>query len=445
MWTKPGYGSSKKRPKKVWLLILIVLAILMILPVCSFGRIRIDINAPSIQKFRIAIPAFNNLTPGKNQADLAKKLYGVIEGDLEITGYFSLIDRKSFLAGESATLSPNNIRFKDWSVIGAELLLYSAYTCDQKTLEIEMRLFDVFSGRQLMGKRVKGNLDKYRYLIHRLSNEIITALTGQKGISLTKLAFISDQKGRKEIYMCDYDGHNVRQITRRNLISIMPRLSPNGKQIAYTAYKEGSPMLYLQNLMTGKVKRISGRSGINTGVAWLSGSDKVAVTMSRNGNPDIYLINLDGKIIKRLTTYWGIDISPTFSPDGKKLAFVSDRSGSPQIYVLDLETGTRKRLTFMGKYNTSPSWSRLNRIAFASKNNGMLDILTMDPNGGRIRRLTEDQGKNEDPCWSPDGRYIVFSSNRDGAYQLYIMNDKGQNQRKITSFSGNQTAPSWAR
>ncbi len=413
----------------------------------GLARIEVDINAPSIQKFQIAVPYFRGPGSVGESKGMAFKLTEIISHDLDLTGYFSLIDKRSFLAGESATLTLGAIRFRDWSTIGAELLLYGAYTLNGKDLEIEARLFDVFSGRQIVGKRVRGDTDDYRHMIHRLANEIIIALTGQKGMFLTKIAFVSDVSGHKEVYLCDFDGYNLRQVTRDKVIALLPRLSPDGKKITYTSYKEGSPRLYLKDLPTGVVSRLSARSGLNSGVSWAADSRTVVFTISRKGNPDLYRVDVSGHILNRLTTYDGIDVSPALSPDGRRMAFVSDRSGSPQIYVLDLDTGKVQRLTFpgiIGNYNTSPSWSALNRIVFVSLAGGRLDIFSMDPNGGRVKRLTDGQGKNEDPCWSPDGRYIVFSSNRGGDYKLYIMNANGQNQRQITFLKGNQTSPSWA-
>jgi len=445
MLSKSGQYIGTSAPYLVLIAIVIHSLVLLFFPGRSFGRIYIDINAPSIQKFRIAIPDIKNLTKQSRHQELTAKLTAVISNDLDCSGYFSRIGKESFLVGEEDTLTPGSIRFKDWSVIGAELLLYSSYTCIGNSLEIEMRLFDVFSGRQILGKRTLGDIKNYRQLVHRLSNEIILTLTGHAGIFLTRVVFVSDTSGHKEIYRCDYDGHNVRQLTKDKVLAILPRLSPDGKKEAYTSYKEGSPMLYLKDLASGSEKRLSGRSGLNSGVSWAPGGRTLAMTMSRKGNPDIYRVDLNGKILKRLTTYWGIDVSPSFSPDGKRLAFVSDRSGSPQIYILDPAAGKTERLTFNGTYNTSPSWSRLNRIAFVSRNNGNLDIFSMDTNGSGLRRLTENQGKNENPCWSPDGRHIVFSAKRDASYSLYMMNANGQNQRKISLFSGNHTCPSWAR
>jgi TolB protein len=421
----------------------ILLFAALFFPTDCFGRIYIDINAPSARKFKIAIPDFKNLSRNNEQPEMATRLPEVIANDLELSGYFTPMDKVAFLDSDLG-LTTDSIRFKDWSVIGAELLLTGTYTCIGPNVEAEIRLFDVFWGRQILGKRALGDISRYRHLMHRLGNEVIKTLTGQPGIFLTKLAFVGNASGNKELYMCDYDGHNVQKITNDKSIAQIPSWSPNGDRIMYNSYKEGGTMLYMKDIRSGVVKRISARTGLNIGASWTPDGEKVALTLSPKGNPDIFLIDLNGKIIKQLTNHWGIDVSPTFSPDGKKIAFVSNRSGSPQIYVLDLVNGREERVTFEGSYNTSPAWSSLNRIAFVSQNAGSFDIYTMDPNGGRMRRLTEDQGKNEDPCWSPDGRYISFSSNRTGHYHLYMMNANGLNQGKITFLDGDQIEPSWA-
>jgi TolB protein len=425
-----------------WLGILLIVS--FVFPACCLAKIYIDINAPSIRKFNIAIPDFKNLSRNNEHLDLGAGLPGVIANDLDLSGYFAPMDKAAFLEDTTASQSQDDIRFKDWSVIGAELLLKGSYTCIGSNLEIEIRLFDVFWGRQVLGKRALGDLKGYRQVMHRLGNEIISTLTGQKGIFLTKLAFVGNATGHKEVYTCDYDGHNVQQITADKSIALLPRWSPKGDKIMYNSFKDGGSMLYMKDIHSSSVKRISGRSGLNLGGCWAPDGRTAAVTLSRKGDADIFTIDFNGKIIKQLTKHWGIDVSPTFSPEGDQIAFVSNRSGSPQIYLLDLINGREERLSFEGNYNTSPTWSALNRIAFVSQDGGNYDIYTINPAGGGMRRLTENQGKNEDPCWSPDGRYIMFSSNRTGRYHLYMMNANGQNQKRITFLEGDQTAPSWA-
>ena len=421
---------------------LLLMAVLFF-PGRSFGIIYIDINAPSARKFNIAIPDFMNQSIHNEHPELSSGLPAVIKNDLDLSGYFKSMDKAAFLVEKGASASAN-IRFKDWSVIGAELLLRGNYTCIGSSLEVEIRLYDVFWGRQILGKRAIGSINDPGSIIHRLGNEIIRTLTGQDGIFCSKLAFVGNASGHKEIYVCDYDGHNVQPLTADKSIALLPKWSPNGNKIIYTSYKDGGPMLFLKDMASGVLKRISARSGLNIGSSWTPDGKKVALTLSQKGNPDIFIIDLNGKIVKNMIHHWGIDVSPAFSPNGKKIAFVSNRSGSPQIYVYGLGRETEERLTFEGNYNTSPVWSRLNRLAFVSTNNGHFDICTMDSDGTNLIKLTEDQGNNEDPCWSPDGRYIVFSSNRAGNYHLYIMNANGQNQRRITFLKGDQTSPSWS-
>lgn len=437
-------GRLTEIPGKFSWLLGILLLIQLLLPGRGLGRIYIDINAPSIQRIKIAIPDFKNSSSKGEHPELSEALPGVISNDLFLTGYFTPMDKEAFLEEENSSLSNENIRFKNWSVIGAELLLKGGYTSIGQSVEVEVRLYDVFWGRQILGRRALGKIENYRSVMHRLGNEIIYALTGHKGMFLSKLAFVGTSTGHKEIYISDFDGHNVQRITSDKSIALSPRWSPSGDKMVFNSYKHAGPMLYLKDLSSGKVRRISGRKGLNIGASWAPDGQKLALTLSHKGNPDIYTIDLSGKIIDGVTRHWAIDVSPTFSPDGNKVAFVSNRSGSPQIYIKDLLEGREERLTFDGTYNTSPDWSSLNRIVYSGMEVGTNDIYTINSDGTNLRRLTEGRGNNEDPCWSVDGKYIVFSSNRAGGYHLYIMNANGQNQRRITFLKGQETSPSWS-
>jgi len=410
------------------------------------GRLYVDITAPSMRRISIAIPDFKYVGNKNERPGLSSKLRGIISNDCDLSGYFKPLDKGSFIEGPDSGITRDSVRFKDWSVIGAELLLKGGYECIGQQLKVVVRLFDVFSGKQLFGKRALGSVERARYLMHRLGDDIILTLTGHPGPFLTKMAFVGTSTGHKEIYLSDYDGHNLKQITRYNTITLSPRLSPLGDRMIYTSFRNSSTVLFMHDVIKGLVEKISDRKGLNIAAAWKPNGKELALTLTISGNPDIFLIDITGKILKRLTKNWGIDVSPTFSPDGKRMAFVSNRSGSPQIYVLDLITNQIERLTFEGNYNTSPAWSKLDRIAFAGSSDGNFDIFTISPDGKDLQRITQDQANNEDPCWSPDGRYIAFSSNRTGDnYHIFIANANGQNQRQLTFLRGGQLSPSWAQ
>ena len=417
-----------------------ILLFFFFLPSKASSIIYIDINSPSIKKLKVAILDFVPMDKDEKRPELGIMLSKVIKNDLDLSGYFDFIDKSAYLVQKESIKRPN---LKNWSIIGAELLILGRYRTIGSSLQVEVRMYDVYWAKQILGKRALGQLRYYRYIMHKIDNEIIRILTGNPGIFTTKIVFVSNVTGHKEIYISDYDGYNIKQITSYKSISLFPDLSPDGKRVIYSSYKYSGPVLYMKELDTGINRIVSSRPGLNTSAEWSPDGIMIALTLSYNGNPDIYLIDLDGNIIKRVTRYWGIDTAPSFSPDGKKIAFVSNRSGSPQIYIHDLETGKEERLTFEGKYNSSPSWSCLNKIAYSCMIDDHFDICTINPDGTNMRRLTQNQGNNEDPCWSPDGRYIIFTSNRTGRYQLYIMTANGMNQKKITSLKGNQTNPSW--
>ena len=428
--------------------------LLLSFPNMGMGRIIVDIDRPFIQKIKIAIPDFKVLTTNEERPALAQLLPEIISNDLNLSGYFEPMDKKAFLDEDGPLLTEDNIRFRNWSVIGAELLLKGGFISIGRSIEVEVRLYDVVRNQQLLGKRVLGKLDQLRSLMHRIGNEIITTLTGYYGIFLTRITFEGRSPGSsdKEIYICDFDGHNVQKLTSDQSTALLPKWSPKGDKIIYNSYKDGGTNLYLRDLSSGEDRQLSSRAGLNVGAEWVPNDEKLVLTLSIRGDPDIFAIDLKGRIVGQYTKTYGIDISPSFSPDGTKMVFVSDRYGSPQLYIKDLKSGHEKRLTFPGDFDTefegkfiySPNWSSRDRIVFAGSNDGEYDIYTINPDGSHLRKLTEWQEKNEDPCWSPDGRYIVFSSNRTGEYHLYIMNANGQNQRQITFQPGEQTAPAWS-
>ena len=442
-WTSPTRKKRAVHLAYAW--IFVWFSILWMIPAIAFGRIYIDVNAPSIPKFNIAVPDFKQMAGDGKHPELSVNLAEVVANDLDLSGYFNIMDKKAFLEGKDKPLRGRDIRFKNWSVIGAELLLKGGYACVGRRVEIELRLFDVFLGRQILGKRALGNLTSYRHLMHRLSNEIILRLTGHQGIALTKLAFVGTATGHREIYVSDYDGHNVKPLTAHKDISMLPRWSPDGKKIAYNSYKDNGAMLYLEDVGSGRVKRLSGRSGLNIGACWAPGGREIALTMSHQGNPDIYVIELASGKLQRVTNHWSIDTEAAWAADGKSLIYTSSRSGKPQIYQQDVKPGARpKRLTYEGNYNASASVSSDGKqVAYVYGEGNVYRIAILDLETGATRILT-DGALDESPEFAPNNSMILYASQeRNGAVLAAVSTDGRQKQRLAFS-DGDVREPSWA-
>jgi len=406
----------------------------------------IDISNPFLRKIPLAVPLFKNVTGSGEEEQLSKSSSELLASSLAFTSYFKILDRGAFLfdPAKDGVLTPQ-INFANWTVIGAELLVTGLFEVRDGKLAVELRLFDTFKNKRILGKKYAGRPADHRKIIHRFCSEVIQYLTGHKGMFASKIAFVSTGSGNKEIYSCEFDGYSPQQVTRNHDITLFPAWSSDGRYLAYTSYKAGKPDLFIKNL--AEMQEVSvAEKGINITPAWVPGKFELAAALSFSGDQEIYLLTGTGKIIKMLTKMRGSDISPTWSPDGKKIAFVSTRSGNPQIYIKDLVSEKARRLTYQGNYNTQPSWSpRGDKITYSSLVDGRQNIFVIDVEGFEPLQLTHESGDNEAPSWSPDGSMIVFSSNREGPFRIYVMTAFGTDQRRLLIIKGEQTNPKWSK
>lgn len=427
------------------LTLLLIVGLLCISGRCFADYDYINIKDPFIRKIPIAIPNFKAMTKNPSELPIAAKAAGDMDEALGFTGYFKIIDSGAYLENpQEKGVAAGEINFKNWSDIGAELLITGGVTVNGDQLQMELRLFDPFKGSLLLGKRYTGSLSDERKMVLRFCSEMVYQLTGKQGLFNSKIAFISTTPRGKDLFVCDFDGRNPRRITTSGGITLFPAWSSDGKSIAYTSYKDGNPDIFIHTLDTGQETKIA-HKGINISPAWVPGQDLLAATLSYQGDEEIYLLTPSGKIVKRLTSTWGVDVSPTFSPNGKQMAFVSNRVGSPQIFIKNLDSGAVHRLTFEGSYNTQPRWCPTgDKIVYSGMNGGVNDIYVIDVKSGAVTRLTRDAGNNESPSWSPDGSMIVFTSTRNGPWKLFVMTASGTDQRVLVNMKGNQTLPAWS-
>ena len=346
----------------------------------------------------------------------------VLKNDLEYSLYFDIFTDTTFLA-ETA----------EGVILKAE--------ADKE--EIKVRLED-FGSREKIGERTYKIESDGRQTAHRIADDVINILTGEKGICMTRVLFSYKTTSGKELGMIDYDGFNFTQVTRNGNINLFPSWAPDGKRMLFSTYTDDRLKIYIYDFEEKKMNSLSSFSGLNFAPCWSPDGTKICMSLSKDGNAELYLLDLNTRKMHRLTHNSAIDTSPVFSPNSREIAFVSDRSGNPQIYVMDTHGGNVRRLTYHGNYNTSPAWSpRGDIVAYVSREkDNSQQIYVTDPTDFSPVRLTF-LGNNEEPGWSPDGLHIVFTSNRTGRYELYTMNWDGSRLRRLTN-GITANAPDWS-
>jgi TolB protein len=411
------------------------------IPSSALAQGRSLVVTPYERKFKIAIQPFVGDTPGANAT--GKRIADVVSSDLDFTGIFQPLNPAAFLEDPRIV---DNIDFGMWRAVGAEALVKGLVVEESGgMISVEARIFDVYKGLRVIGKRYRGNSADWRKIAHKVANEIFKYFTGDEGVFDTQIAYAGKPNRRvKEVFVADFDGHGAMQVTRNASINNYPNWSPGANEIAFTSFKRGRPTLYTIGRGTRGARGVRPSSVILQG-AWSPDGRVLAVAGTLGtGNTEILLIAPDGSSFTRLTHHPGIDTSPSWSPDGSKILFVSDRTGRPQVYVMNRDGSNQKRITFQGAYNVHPVWSpKGDRIAYAGMVGGHFDLFTMRPDGSDVRQITSS-GNNEYPSWAPNGRQIVFQSGRGAGTAIYVINANGSNLRPVIRAPAGATAPHWS-
>lgn len=411
-------------------LTLVSLAALAFVPlvVAQDRDVAIDVTRGQGKRLRIHC---ESLAPegDKNARESSVQADEVLANDLAWSGVFDV--SRSWSTNNPAG-EPTAVITGKWKVTGSQIRLAG-----------EVR--DLPARRPIMAKEFRGSVKDWRRLAHQFADEIVLHFTGELGISQTQIAFAAQMGRNKEIFVMDWDGAGLRQMTRDQSIALSPAWSPEGSLLLFTSYRSNTgPHIYVQPLSGSKPYLISGRKGLNTSASYSPDGREIVCALSMDGNAELYRLDARGGSPRRLTSNRAIDTSPAWSPTGQEIAFTSDRSGAPQVYVMDREGGNVRRLTYEVDYTDSPAWSpKGDRIAFVSRTGQGFDIYVCRADGSGARSVVSGRS-NENPRWSADGRHLVFASNRGGSYRLYVTDLDGRPPRPLDTGGHTALSPAWS-
>jgi TolB protein len=191
--------------KTKWLLMIIVL---VLIAGRGEAKIYLDVYGKTYKKITIGVPPLKNEKPGALSADMTE----VLNKDLDLSGFFvvappTLIDKE--LSDEG--VEKQEVRFGNWRSIGIELLCKGKLQDRDGELILEAYLYDTTDGTLMLGKRYRAPSGDWRRVAHRFADDVILAVTGEKGIMSSKVVFVGGTRNHKDIYVADLDGYNFIQ------------------------------------------------------------------------------------------------------------------------------------------------------------------------------------------------------------------------------------------
>ncbi|HEY2445686.1 MAG TPA: Tol-Pal system beta propeller repeat protein TolB [Rhizomicrobium sp.] len=410
------------------------------------AALKVDVNQGNIQPLPIAIPDFLGAQPG--DATAGQQIAGVVNADLDRSGIFRPLDRRSFVEQIKDINVPP--AFANWRVISAQALVTGvAATQPDGRLRVDFRLWDVYGESQMLGLQYFTAPANWRRIAHMISDAIYQRITGEKGYFDTRIVFVSESGSlvnrKKRLAVMDEDGANPIFLTRGDYLVLTPRFNPSAQMIAYMSYVSSRPRVYLFDLETGRQQMLGDFPNMTFSPRFSPDGNKVVMTLEQRGNSDIYVMDLRTRGVTRLTTDPAIDTSPCYSPDGSQIVFESDRGGSQQVYVMSTSGANVHRISFGGGKNGTPVWSpRGDLIAFTKQAGGTFRIGVMRPDGSGERMIT-DGWEDEGPTWAPNGRVLMYSRTLRGGRgsQIWSVDVTGRNERRVQT-PGDASDPAWS-
>jgi len=410
-------------------------------------------NLP-VQKIRVAA-ADLKAASGDPQTGPMKSVFDqTLYNDLRYAGIFDVVSKS--MIPNATPGSPSEINLANWAAqpSNAAYVAFGALAVSGGRVTVQAYLYDTHQQQsaQVLGKQYADNatVENTRQIAHRFADEIIERLGGTPGIAETKIYYVSEKSGSKEIWVMDYDGMNARQLTHLGTVSLSPRVSPDNSRIAFSSLGRNGWSIRMYSLDLGRLVAFPAWGGTTLSPAWSSDGTKLAFSSARSGDPDIYVCDASGNNAHRITAFRGPDVSPTWNPKSNaQIAWVSGRTKLPQIYIMDADGANVSQMTD-GGYASAPSWSPNGQFLTFAWNRrygpgapGGEDIYIMNIATRAWVQLTHDAGMNDAPSWSPDGRHIVFQRENGGRSEIWMMLADGTDQQQLTHGGGN-SQPNWS-
>src|SRR5262245_10078211 len=205
-----------------------------------------------------------------------------------------------------------------------------------------------------------------------------------------------------DLWIAKQDGSSVRRLTVHPGVESGPRVSPDGKLVAFTGRYEG--------------------------------------------NTDVYVVPAAGGVPQRLTWHPGEDVALGFTPDGKSVLFSSPREvytgRYTQLFTVPVTGGYPTKLPIPNatKAAIAPDGKTIAyvplREAFGQwkhyRGGTASRILLFDVGTQEVKQVPQPAGRcnDTDPMWVGDALYV--RSDRDGEFNVYAFDARKQSVRHLT-------------
>jgi tricorn protease len=230
-----------------------------------------------------------------------------------------------------------------------------------------------------------------------------------------------------------------------------PCLTPDGQTVIFSF--EGD--LWKAAVKEGQATRLTAMQGYETSPRVSPDGKWIAFTGRQYGNSDLFIIPVNGGEVKQITYHSGNDEMSSWSWDSKYLYFNSGRMGQVAGFKVAVAGGTPQRVfgnyffqydhnlfehPTTGELFFNDTWESSNQ-AQRKRYKGPFnpDIQSYDLKTKQHKKYTDWEGKDFAGCIDRNGNLYFISDEVNGEYNLYTI-DNGK-KKGLTKFSSSIRTP----
>lgn len=124
-----------------------------------------------------------------------------------------------------------------------------------------------------------------------------------------------------------------------------PRVSPDGRKLAFRSDRTGEEQIWLGNLRTGQSRQLTKHdTGLISSLAWHPSGEQIAYVLTDYDKRTLFHQPISDGEPRRISERNENIRDAAFSPEGDSLYFSSDRTGTWQLHQYKLQEGQRSLL-----------------------------------------------------------------------------------------------------
>ncbi len=235
--------------------------------------------------------------------------------------------------------------------------------------------------------------------------------------------------------------HRLERLTFLEGDEIKPRISPNGKYLAFQRIYGGQSDIMIQDLASGEIIPLAYSKENESTPTWSPDSKEIIYSRTEKNSYGLFRMPIESKVERKVFLSDTIRLSAAdWSPDGKRVVATGLFENKYFQWVLELDTGDITKVTSKGDEYNGRWLSNNQEIIYYTGRNDSIMIVNVD--SGFSQCVSRGEYTGYYPHAAPDNERFIFTSHIGGSQNIWLSDREGQIMTNLTNEAYNYY-PSW--